>query len=105
MVPSLRGGGVRRTAELAVKRYVAAEVAKAGSSAALSDWENLQIEGIEVSDAVGNGPLDRCCQGRRDAARSVTNGQPRQHALGNVLARGIVAGVRGNEVDIFTLGR
>jgi|LakMenEpi03Aug12_release.lakeMendotaPanAssembly.Ray.scaffolds.fasta_scaffold672615_3 hypothetical protein len=59
MVPSLRGGGVRRTAELAVKRYVAAEVAKAGSSAALSDWENLQIEGIEVSDAVGNGGPDR----------------------------------------------
>jgi hypothetical protein len=44
---------------LAVKRYVAAEVAKAGSSAALSDWENLQIEGIEVSDAVGNGGPDR----------------------------------------------
>jgi hypothetical protein len=105
MVASLRGGGVRRSAELAVKRSFAAKVATAGSPTVSSDWEDHQVEGIKVSDAVGNGLLDRCCEVRSDAARSVTNSQPRQHALGYVLARGSVTGVHGNEIVIFDLGR
>ena len=84
---------------------VVSEFATVGSPTVSSDWEDHQVEGIEVGDAVGNGLLDRCGEVLPDAARSVTNGQPRQHALGHVLARGIVTGVRGNEIDIFALGR
>ena len=84
---------------------VVSEFATVGSPTVSSDWEDHQVEGIEVGDAVGNGLLDRCGEILPDSVRSVPNGQPCQYALGYVLARGSVTGVHGNEIDIFALGQ